>query len=77
MLGLFDMGNFFFFTMLLGVGLPLVITVIVILSVVWSLRRVFPSGKSAADAELRDRLASGDISPAEFEAREDALKNHQ
>lgn len=70
----FDVGNFVLFTVLLSIGLPLLITVIVIVTIVWAIRRATPGGKQAADAELRDRLARGEIDPTEFAAREDALK---
>ena len=69
----FDIGNFVFFTVLLSVGVPLLITVGVLFVIYRVFRNVFPSGKQAADAELRERLARGEISPSEFQAREDAL----
>jgi uncharacterized membrane protein len=71
-----DLGGFIFNTMLLGFGLTLVVTVVIILAVVWAVRRSIPSiptGKNAAIYELRGRFARGEIDPAEFQARMDAL----
>jgi uncharacterized membrane protein len=70
----FDVGNFVFFTVLLSVGVPLLITAVVVISIIWAIRRAVPTGKTAADLELRERLARGEIDPSEFQAREDALE---
>ena len=70
----FDVGNFVFFTVLLSVGIPLVTTIVVIVTIIWAIRRAMPSGKTAAEEELRARLVRGEIDPSEFQAREDALK---
>ena len=72
-----DIGNFVFFTVLLSLVLPIVITIIVIVVIVWAIRRAMPSGKAAADEQLRDRLAAGDISASEFQADEDALREQK
>ena len=70
----FDVGNFVFFTVILSLGIPLLITVAVIFTIVWAIRRTAPTGNAAAEMELRGRLARGEIDPSEFQAREDALQ---
>ena len=71
----FDLGGFIGFTILISLAVPLIITIIVVLVIVWAFRRAMPSGKAAAEQELRGRLARGEISPSEFEATLDALRN--
>ena len=68
-----DIGNFVFFTVFLSLIVPLVITIVVIVVVIWAIRRAMPGGRAAADEALRDRLATGQISPTEFQADEDVL----
>jgi uncharacterized membrane protein len=65
----FDFGGFFFITLMV----PLVMTAVVIGVIVWAIRRSVPTGRDAAIGELRKRLARGEIDPAEFQARFDAL----
>jgi len=55
------------------VGIVL-ITVLVLGVVVWGIRRAAPAPRDAAELELRDRLARGEIDMAEFQARLDALR---
>ena len=62
-------GGLFGAMMVIVVVLPLVITGVVIGVVVWAIRRAVPSRDDAAVAELRQRYARGEISPAEFEVR--------
>ena len=69
----FDLGGFIFTTVILSLAVPLVITGVVIGVIVWAIRRSAPTGKDAAIGELRKRLARGEIDPAEFQARFDAL----
>ncbi len=73
----FDFGGFFILTILLGVVLPLVITVAVILVIVFAIRRAMPTGRKAAEMELQQRLVSGQIDPAEYQARVDALRQEK
>jgi uncharacterized membrane protein len=70
----FDVGNFVFFTVILSLGVPLLITVVVIFTIIWAIRRAVPTGSAAAEMELRGRLARGEIDLSEFQAREDALR---
>jgi hypothetical protein len=46
----------------------------VFFTLIWAIRRTVPTGKDSAEMELRARLARGEISPTEFQAREDALR---
>jgi uncharacterized membrane protein len=71
----FDFANFIFVTVLLSLVLPIVMIVIVLVGIVWSFRRVFPTGKAAAEQQLRARMVRGEISPTEYEARRDALRD--
>jgi uncharacterized membrane protein len=70
----FDVGNFIFFTVILSLGVPLLITVVVIFTIIWAIRRAVPTGKAAAEMELSGRLPRGEIDLSEFQAREDALR---
>lgn len=74
---MFDFGNFIGFTILISLAVPIIITVIVVIVIVWAFRRAMPTGKAAAEMELRTRLARGEISPSEFEATLDALRNQR
>jgi uncharacterized membrane protein len=69
----FDVGGFVAATVLISLLIPIVITVIVIGTVVWAMRRAMPTGKDAAIQELRDRFARGEIDQSEFQARMDTL----
>jgi uncharacterized membrane protein len=44
-------------------------TVLIVLVIVWAVRRSRPSPEEAARAELGRRLAAGEISPAEYQVR--------
>jgi uncharacterized membrane protein len=68
-----DIGGFIFGTIVLSVLIPLLITVGVIGTIIWAIRRSVPTGKDAAVAELRARFARGEIDQSEFQARMDAL----
>ena len=70
----FDIGGFFGAMIALTFLLPLLITGSVIVLIVWAVRRSSPSGEDAAIAELRSRLARGEIDPIEFEVRLRALR---
>ena len=54
---------------------PLVITVAVIAVIVWSIRRSMPPREDPAVAELKTRLARGEIDIAEYQVRMRALRD--
>jgi uncharacterized membrane protein len=68
-----DLGGFIFGTIILSLLIPVVITVGVIVTIIWAIRRSVPTGKDAAIAQLRARFARGEIDQSEFQARMDAL----
>lgn len=49
--------------------LPLIITVLVIVLIVWAVRRNSAAHEDPAVSELKGRLARGDIDPTEYEVR--------
>ena len=69
----FDM---FQFTGLIMAGLlvPIVTTVLILGVVVWAIRRNTPAREDPAVAELKARLARGDIDPVEYQVRMRALR---
>jgi uncharacterized membrane protein len=71
----FDFANFMFVTVLLSLVLPIVVVVIVLVAIVWTFRRMVPTGKAAAEQQLRARMVRGEISPTEYEARRDAFRD--
>ena len=72
-----NLGDFISFTILVSLVVPLVITIVVVVVIIWAFRRAMPTGKAAAQEELRARLARGEISPSEYEATMDALRNQR
>lgn len=74
---MFDVGGFVTLTVILSLAVPLIITLVVIVAVIWAFRRAMPTGQAAAKEELRARLARGEISPSEYEATLDALKSQE
>jgi uncharacterized membrane protein len=54
---------------------PLIITLLIIGVVVWSIRRSLPPREDPAVAELKARLARGEIEPVEYEVRMRALRD--
>jgi uncharacterized membrane protein len=68
-----DVGGFIVGTIILSLLIPIVITVGVIGTIIWAIRRSVPTGKDAAIAQLRTRFARGEIDQSEFQARMDAL----
>jgi uncharacterized membrane protein len=50
------------------------ITVLVLGVIVWGIRRSSVVLRDPAEQQLRDRLARGEIDPAEYEARLDSLQ---
>jgi uncharacterized membrane protein len=73
----FDIANFIFVTTLIGLLVPIVVVVIVLVAIVWTFRRMVPTGKAAAEQELRARMIRGEISPTEYEARRDAMRDER
>jgi len=73
----FDMSGFISFTILISLIIPLIIVIVVVVMIVWAFRRAMPTGNAAAQEELRNRLARGEISPSEYEATMDALRNQR
>ena len=73
----FDIGGFIGATFVVTLVMFLLTTGIIVGVIVWAIRRTLPTGKDAAMTELRDRLARGEIDPAEFQARFDALSREK
>lgn len=73
-----DLGGLFDLTMFIVVG-SLVATIgttlLIIGAIVWVIRRASPPHQDPAVAELKRRLASGEISPVEYEVRMRALQD--
>ena len=61
----------FAFTSLILAGflVPIVTTVLVLGVVVWAIRRNAPAREDPAVAELKARLARGEIDPVEYQVR--------
>jgi uncharacterized membrane protein len=71
-----DVGGFmdaFLFGTLLTVVASLAIPIIIIVVVVWAIRRNAPARRDPAEEALRVRLANGEIDQAEFLVRMRAL----
>jgi len=69
-----DLWSFMGPTLLISFLVPVLITILIVGVIVWALRRNVPPAEDPAVAELRGRLARGEIDPAEFQARLDALQ---
>ena len=70
----FDAGGFIGATIVLAVIVPVVIMFLIIGMVVWTIRRSLPPREDPAVAELKGRLARGEIDTAEYEVRLRALR---
>ena len=71
-----DLGGFMdamLFGTLITIVASLVLPIIIIVVVVWAIRRNAPSRRDPAEEELRARLARGEIDQAEFLVRMRAL----
>ena len=71
-----DIGGFMdamLFGTLITVVASLAIPIIIIVVVVWAIRRSAPARRDPAEAALRQRLARGEIDQAEFLVRMRAL----
>ena len=67
-------GAIFGFT-LFTILATLLIPILIIGVIIWAIRRSAPASRDPAEAELRDRLARGEIDMAEFEVRLRALRD--
>ena len=54
---------------------PLVTVGLVVVVIVWAIRRSAPASEDPAVAELKSRLARGEISPVEYQVRMRALQD--
>ena len=59
----------------ISVAVPLLITAAIIVVVIWSIRRSLPPREDPAIAELKARLARGEIDPVEYQVRMRALRD--
>jgi uncharacterized membrane protein len=69
-----DLFSFLGPTMLIAVAIPLLTTGLIIGVVVWAIRRSVPPREDPAVAELKGRLARGEIDPTEYQVRLRALE---
>lgn len=60
---------------LLGVLASLLVPILIIIVVIWAIRRSTPPRRDPAEQALRDRLARGEIDQAEFLVRMRALND--
>jgi uncharacterized membrane protein len=61
-------------TMVFAFAVPLLTTGLVIAVVIWAIRRTVPPQDNPAVAELKSRLARGEIDPTEYQVRLRALE---
>jgi uncharacterized membrane protein len=61
--------GFFGFAVVASLIVPLAITVLVIVVIVWAIRRNAPAREDPAIAELKARYARGEIDTPEFQVR--------
>lgn len=59
---------------IIGTLVALAVPVVVIIVVIWAIRRGMPARRDPAEEALRTRLASGEIDMAEFQVRLRALR---
>ncbi|MEO8468871.1 MAG: hypothetical protein ABI573_04300, partial [Chloroflexota bacterium] len=60
---------------MVGMVIGFIVPVVIIVVVVWAIRRGMPARRDAAEEALRGRLARGEIDMAEFQVRLRALKD--
>ncbi len=70
----FDLGSFVGVTIILALLIPLLTTVVIVGVVVWAIRGRVPPSEDPAVAELKARLARGEIDTAEYQVRMRALE---
>ena len=69
-----DFGSNLALTIIAGTFLSIVVTTLLVVGViVFALRRAIPPAEDPAIAELKRRLAAGEISPIEYEVRVRAI----
>jgi uncharacterized membrane protein len=71
----FDLFDFMGPMLAVTLIVPLVTVVLVVGVIVWAIRRSAPASEDPAVAELKSRLARGEISPVEYEVRMRALQD--
>jgi uncharacterized membrane protein len=71
----FDPFGFVGSMLLIGLLVPLITTGAVIGLIVWAIRRSGPPREDPAIAELKARLARGEIDPIEYQVRIRALRD--
>jgi uncharacterized membrane protein len=71
----FDLFDFMGPMLAVTLIVPLVITGVVVGVIVWAIRRSAPPSEDPAVAELKSRLARGEISPVEYEVRMRSLRD--
>jgi uncharacterized membrane protein len=64
-----DVFDWFMPFMLATILVPLIVTGLVIGAIVWAIRRSAPPREDPAVAELKSRLARGEIDTAEYQVR--------
>ena len=70
----FDPFGFVGSMMVLSLLIPVVTTVLILAVIVWAIRRAGPAREDPAIAELKARLARGEIDPIEYQVRMRALR---
>ena len=71
-----DFGGFMngiFLTTIITMAVSLAIPILIIVVIIWAIRRNAPARRDPAEEELRSRLARGEIDQAEFLVRMRAL----
>jgi uncharacterized membrane protein len=71
----FDLFDFMGPMLAVTLIVPLVTVVLVVGVIVWAIRRSAPASEDPAVAQLKSRLARGEISPVEYEVRMRALQD--
>lgn len=69
-----DLFGFLGPTMLIAFAVPVLTTALIIGVIVWAIRRSVPPNEDPAVAELKSRLARGEIDTAEYQVRMRALE---
>jgi len=62
---------------ILGFVVTLAVPIIIVIAIVWAVRRGVPKRRDPAEEALRDRLARGEIDMAEFQVRLRALRGEE
>lgn len=70
-----DVFSWFGPAMVLAFAIPVITTGLIVGVIIWAIRRQVPAGEDPAIAELKGRLARGEIDPTEYQVRLRALQN--